>query len=105
MSDINAGLLAHGNLNECFLPCTPNGCLELIRSTGVKIEGARAVVVGRSKIVGTPMFELLKHQNATVTICHSKTQNIDEIVTKNVENFIEKHRVFRSKLLKLLWRV
>jgi 5,10-methylene-tetrahydrofolate dehydrogenase/methenyl tetrahydrofolate cyclohydrolase len=74
--------------------------LELIRSTGMitrilcpyfysrfyrlgtQIEGATAVVIGRSKIVGTPMFELLKHNNATVTICHSKTKNIPEIVWK-----------------------
>ena len=47
---------------------------------GIKIEGARAVVVGRSKIVGTPMFELLKHHNATVTTCHSKTKNMPDIV-------------------------
>ena len=47
---------------------------------GIQIEGATAVVVGRSKIVGTPMFELLKHNNATVTTCHSKTKNIENIV-------------------------
>ncbi len=47
---------------------------------GTQIEGANAVVVGRSKILGTPMFELLKYHNATVTICHSKTKNIPEIV-------------------------
>ncbi|CAF1120693.1 unnamed protein product [Adineta ricciae] len=80
LSDLNAGLLSHGNLDKCFVPCTPNGCIELIRATGTQIEGARAVVVGRSKIVGTPMFELLKHYNATVTICHSKTRNIQDII-------------------------
>ncbi len=47
---------------------------------GAQIEGATAVVIGRSKIVGTPMFELLKYHSATVTICHSKTKNIPEIV-------------------------
>ncbi|CAF0902989.1 unnamed protein product [Adineta steineri] len=80
LSDLNAGLLSHGNLDKCFVPCTPNGCLELIKSTGTQIEGATAVVVGRSKIVGTPMFELLKHHSATVTICHSKTKNIQDII-------------------------
>ncbi|CAF0892036.1 unnamed protein product [Didymodactylos carnosus] len=84
LSDLNAGLLSHGNLNECFLPCTPHGCLELIRSTGTSIEGLNAVVVGRSKIVGTPMADLLKHNNATVTVCHSKTKNIESIL-KNAD--------------------
>lgn len=72
--------------------------MELIRSTGkdrrigvqtmerflrlgTTIDGATAVVIGRSKIVGTPMLELLKHANATVTICHSKTKNIEQIVS------------------------
>jgi len=72
--------LSHGNLGQCFVPCTPSGCLELIKTTGTPIEGATAVVVGRSKIVGTPMFELLKYNNATVTVCHSKTKNIPDIV-------------------------
>ncbi|XP_043863721.1 C-1-tetrahydrofolate synthase, cytoplasmic isoform X2 [Drosophila mojavensis] len=75
---VNEGRLAVGDLNG-FLPCTPWGCLELIRSTGVEIAGARAVVLGRSKIVGTPAAELLKWANATVTVCHSKTRNLEEI--------------------------
>lgn len=57
-----------------------NGRGGLFECLGVTIEGASAVVIGRSKIVGTPMLELLKHHNATVTICHSKTKNIPEIV-------------------------
>ena len=63
-----------------FLPCTPNGCITLIKSTGIKIAGANAVVLGRSKIVGTPVAELLKWNHATVTICHSKSVNLDQIV-------------------------
>jgi 5,10-methylene-tetrahydrofolate dehydrogenase/methenyl tetrahydrofolate cyclohydrolase len=49
----------HGNLEQRFLPCTPHGYLELIRSTGVALDGARTVMFGRSQIVGTPMFELI----------------------------------------------
>ncbi|KAH8294084.1 hypothetical protein KR054_008175, partial [Drosophila jambulina] len=75
---VNEGRLAIGDQGG-FLPCTPWGCLELIRRSGVEIAGARAVVLGRSKIVGTPAAELLKWANATVTVCHSKTRNIDEI--------------------------
>lgn len=75
---INAGLLSHGDLDNCLLPCTPKGCMELIKSTGRPIAGASAVVLGRSAIVGTPMAELLKWNDATVTVCHSKTTNIIE---------------------------
>lgn len=75
---MNEGRLAIGDLNG-FLPCTPWGCLELIRRTGVEIAGARAVVLGRSKIVGSPAAELLKWANATVTVCHSKTRQLEEI--------------------------
>ena len=62
-----------------FLPCTPAGCMDLIDSTGVSIEGKRCVVIGRSNIVGKPMAMLLMHRNGTVTICHSRTQNLKEI--------------------------
>lgn len=55
----------------------------MIRRSGVSMTGARAVVLGRSKIVGTPASELLKWENATVTVCHSKTRNIDKIVSHN----------------------
>lgn len=63
-----------------FLPCTPNGCIELIKMSGVKMSGANAVVLGRSKIVGTPISELLKWNDATVTVCHSRTLNLPEQV-------------------------
>jgi len=79
MCTVNEGRIAIGDLNSGFLPCTPNGCMELIKKSGVEIAGKNAVVLGRSKIVGTPMAELLKWHNATVTVCHSKTKNVDEI--------------------------
>nr|CAH0101096.1 unnamed protein product [Daphnia galeata] len=80
LNTINQGKLAVGDLVSGFLPCTPNGCVELIKRTGTRIEGSRAVIIGRSKIVGTPTAELLKWHNATVTICHSKTKNLPEVV-------------------------
>lgn len=61
-----------------FLPCTPAGVMELLHRTGVPIAGKRCVVIGRSNIVGKPMAMLLLHENATVTICHSRTQNLAE---------------------------
>ena len=77
---INIGRLAMKNREPMFVPCTPKGCIELILSAGTKIEGARAVVLGRSNIVGLPAAFLLVHRNATVTICHSRTQNMPYIV-------------------------
>lgn len=82
LTSINAGKLARGDLNDCFIPCTPKGCLELIKETGVQIAGRHAVVVGRSKIVGAPMHDLLLWNNATVTTCHSKTADLDKEVNK-----------------------
>ena len=78
----NLGKLATGNLTSGFLPCTPAGCMELIKTTGIKLEGANAVVVGRSQIVGSPMAELLKWNNSTVTVCHSKTRDLPDVVSK-----------------------
>ena len=77
----NSGKLLHGKLGsgQSFMPCTPNGCLELIKKTGVQIAGAQAVVIGRSQIVGSPMAQLLIWNNATVTVCHSKTINLPTI--------------------------
>uniref|UniRef100_A0A8D3CMC9 C-1-tetrahydrofolate synthase, cytoplasmic n=1 Tax=Scophthalmus maximus TaxID=52904 RepID=A0A8D3CMC9_SCOMX len=73
---INAGKLSRGDLGDCFIPCTPNGCMELIRQTGVSVAGKKAVVIGRSKIVGAPMHDLLLWSHATVTTCHSKTVDL-----------------------------
>ena len=63
-----------------FVPCTPKGCIELLDRTGVTIEGKRAVVLGRSNIVGLPVSMLLLHRNATLTICHSRTQDLPSVV-------------------------
>lgn len=76
---MNEGRVAIGDLSG-FLPCTPNGCIELIRMSGTSMAGANAVVIGRSKIVGTPVAELLKWNDATVTVCHSKTKDLAEVV-------------------------
>jgi methylenetetrahydrofolate dehydrogenase (NADP+)/methenyltetrahydrofolate cyclohydrolase len=75
---VNVGNLSIGR--DAFLPCTPAGCIELIRSTGTEIAGKRAVVIGRSNIVGKPMAMLLLRENATVTICHSRTNGIEDVV-------------------------
>ncbi|XP_035473199.1 C-1-tetrahydrofolate synthase, cytoplasmic isoform X2 [Scophthalmus maximus] len=79
---INAGKLSRGDLSDCFIPCTPNGCMELIRQTGVSVAGKHAVVIGRSKIVGAPMHDLLLWSDATVTSCHSKTTDLPEQVSR-----------------------
>jgi 5,10-methylene-tetrahydrofolate dehydrogenase/Methenyl tetrahydrofolate cyclohydrolase len=72
----NVGKIMTGDF--AFLPCTPAGVIELIHSTGTEIAGKNCVVIGRSNIVGKPMAMLLLHNNATVTICHSRTQNLKE---------------------------
>ena len=66
------------------LPCTPYGCIELLKHYGVSISGKHAVVLGRSNLVGRPLAELLLRENATVTICHSRTANLADI-TKNAD--------------------
>lgn len=73
---VNVGAIMIGDYN--FLPCTPAGVMELIRSTGVDVSGKKAVVMGRSNIVGKPMAMLLLHENATVEITHSRTNNLAE---------------------------
>lgn len=78
-SPINVGRLSMKNREPLFVPCTPLGCLYLIESVGTKIEGANAVVLGRSNIVGLPMSFLLLHRNATITICHSRTRDLPAI--------------------------
>lgn len=74
---VNVGAIMIGDYN--FLPCTPAGVMELIHATGVDVCGKKAVVIGRSNIVGKPMAMLLLHENATVEITHSKTQNLADI--------------------------
>lgn len=73
----NAGLLAHGEPG--LVPCTPNGVIELLAHEGIELEGAEAVVVGRSKLVGVPVARLLLMANATVTTCHSRTRDLEAV--------------------------
>jgi methylenetetrahydrofolate dehydrogenase (NADP+)/methenyltetrahydrofolate cyclohydrolase len=75
---VNLGRLVSGRPG--LVACTPAGCMEILRRNGVQIEGANAVVLGRSDIVGKPMALLLMHANATVTICHSKTRDLPGVV-------------------------
>jgi methylenetetrahydrofolate dehydrogenase (NADP+) / methenyltetrahydrofolate cyclohydrolase len=74
LTPVNAGLLAHGVPD--LVPCTPAGVMELLHHQGVELEGAEAVVVGRSKLVGVPVARLLLAANATVTVCHSRTRDL-----------------------------
>jgi methylenetetrahydrofolate dehydrogenase (NADP+)/methenyltetrahydrofolate cyclohydrolase len=75
LTSANAGLLLQGR-DEAMVPCTPAGVMELLREAGVELEGARAVVVGRSILVGKPLAQLLLAANATVTHCHSRTRDL-----------------------------
>ncbi len=77
---INIGRLAQKGRDPLFVPCTPLGCMVLLEKVGVKLEGANAVVLGRSNIVGMPMALLLVRANATVTICHSRTKDLPGVV-------------------------
>ena len=82
---VNVGAIMIGDYN--YLPCTPAGVMELIHSTGIDVSGKKAVVMGRSNIVGKPMAMLLLHENATVEITHSRTQNLADI-TKEADILI-----------------
>ena len=76
----NVGKLAMGRPN--FVPCTPAGILELLKRSGIEIRGADACVVGRSQIVGRPMAQLLIQNDATVTVCHSRTRNLAAVTRR-----------------------
>lgn len=73
----NVGKIMIGDYD--FVPCTPAGIMEMLNYEGINPEGKRCVVIGRSNIVGKPMSMLLLHKNGTVTVCHSRTKNLDEI--------------------------
>lgn len=79
-SPINLGRLAQKGREPLFVPCTPYGCIYLLKEAGVKIAGANAVVLGRSNIVGMPAALLLIKENATVTVVHSKTKDIPAVL-------------------------
>ena len=74
---VNVGRMATGQ--QSLLPCTPHGCIRMLELADIPMDGANAVVIGRSNIVGKPMMHLLLSRNATVTICHSHTKNLAEI--------------------------
>ncbi|KAB8627243.1 hypothetical protein FH972_026076 [Carpinus fangiana] len=80
----NIGELAKRGGSPYFIPCTPKGVMVLLKESGVDVNGKNAVVLGRSDIVGSPVSYLLKHQNATVTVCHSRTKDLDKVV-KNAD--------------------
>jgi 5,10-methylene-tetrahydrofolate dehydrogenase/methenyl tetrahydrofolate cyclohydrolase len=75
---VNIGRLAMKGRDPLFIPCTPYGCMVLLEKSGIETNGAEAVIVGRSNIVGLPMAMLLQKANATVTICHSRTKDLKE---------------------------
>jgi len=79
-SPLNIGRLAQKGREPLFVPCTPYGCIYLLKEAGVKIAGANAVVLGRSNIVGMPAALLLIKENATVTVVHSKTKDIPAVL-------------------------
>jgi 5,10-methylene-tetrahydrofolate dehydrogenase/methenyl tetrahydrofolate cyclohydrolase len=76
---VNIGRLAQKGREPLFVPCTPAGCMVLLEKAGAQIEGANAVVVGRSNIVGMPAALLLVKANATTTICHSRTKDLPAV--------------------------
>ncbi|MBQ1812636.1 MAG: bifunctional 5,10-methylenetetrahydrofolate dehydrogenase/5,10-methenyltetrahydrofolate cyclohydrolase [Bacilli bacterium] len=97
LTDINAGLLMHNK--DCLVPCTPNGILEILKYYDISVSGKNVVIVGRSELVGRPMFSLMLNNNATVTICHSYTSNLKDI-TKTADILIvavgKKHMITSS---------
>jgi methylenetetrahydrofolate dehydrogenase (NADP+)/methenyltetrahydrofolate cyclohydrolase len=80
LTPLNAGLLAHGQPG--LVPCTPQGVIELIRHAGTELEGAEAVIVGRSILVGRPLAALLLGENATVTVGHSRTRDLAGVCSR-----------------------
>jgi methylenetetrahydrofolate dehydrogenase (NADP+)/methenyltetrahydrofolate cyclohydrolase len=96
----NRGYLLGGQEDLAIVPATPKSCLELIKSTGVPIEGARVAVLGRGDTVGRPLNSLLINRGATVTVCHSKTKNIDAIIK---ESDIVVAAIGKAKFVKPEW--
>lgn len=80
LSPLSAGRLALGL--PSLLPCTPHGVVQLLRRSGVEIEGREAVVIGRSNLVGKPLVQLLLRENATVTVCHSRTKDLPGVASR-----------------------
>lgn len=80
LSPLSVGRLAVGL--PSLMPCTPHGIIQLLKRNGVGIEGREAVVIGRSNLVGKPIAQLLLRENATVTVCHSRTSNLPKIASR-----------------------
>jgi len=97
---INIGRLSMKRRDPLYSPCTPKGCIELLHRSGVEIEGKQAVVLGRSNIVGLPVAMLLLHRNATLTVCHSRTKNLPDVV-RQAEILIA--AVGRAEMVKGNW--
>jgi methylenetetrahydrofolate dehydrogenase (NADP+)/methenyltetrahydrofolate cyclohydrolase len=99
---LNVGKLSIASLNDenLLIPCTPYGCLIMLKSLGVDLSGKNAIVIGRSNIVGKPMAQLLLKESCTVTIAHSRTKNIEEIC-KNADIVVA--AVGRPKMVKGDW--
>lgn len=97
---VNMGRLAQKGREPLFVPCTPHGCIVMLERMGVKLEGANAVVLGRSNIVGMPVALLLVRANATMTICHSRSRDLPSIV-RNADILIA--AVGRARMVKGDW--
>ena len=80
LTDINVGKLL--NNKKCLVSCTPQGIMELLNHYNIELEGKNVVIVGRSNLVGKPLISLFLNKNATVSICHSKTNNLKEYTSK-----------------------
>lgn len=98
----NMGKLFHRDLTPLFYPCTPLGCLHLLRAYQVPIDGARAVVIGRSIIVGAPAAAMLQNENATVTVCHTHTHALSSILSEAdiVFSAVGKPNLVKAHMLK-----
>ncbi|ABG87674.1 bifunctional methylenetetrahydrofolate dehydrogenase/methenyltetrahydrofolate cyclohydrolase [Clostridium perfringens] len=77
LSEVSVGRFYKGE--KCFMPCTPNSVITLLKAYNIEIEGKEVVIIGRSNIVGKPLFQMFLNENATVTVCHSKTKNLKEV--------------------------
>ncbi len=100
LTDVNSGKLLHNK--KCLVPCTPSGILKLLKYYNIEINGKHVVIVGRSNLVGKPLMSLMLNNDATVTMCHSKTNNLKEI-TKTADILISavgKMHVITSDMIK-----
>ncbi|EOU1911532.1 bifunctional methylenetetrahydrofolate dehydrogenase/methenyltetrahydrofolate cyclohydrolase [Clostridium perfringens] len=80
LSEVSVGRFYKGE--KCFMPCTPNSVITLLKAYNIEIEGKEVVIIGRSNIVGKPLFQMFLNENATVTVCHSRTKNLKEVCNR-----------------------